>query len=248
MKTFKPIIKIPEDASTSSPIVERLGGRPWGLTDATWPRCSECDGLQSLLAQLAHHPDRLDLGGSGRMLFVFQCNHNPGICDTWDGQSGANACFVLEADQLVGTPADTPCDPSELDDRGVAIVSWQEEDDGLPARSTDDFFDESRFFGLPNEVVGKATMSARLGGVPHWIQSPDEAPRDGWRFAGQLDSTYSFHAPPVSKADWVIEDGERFEGRTHYALGPNFGDGGIGYIFLRSGSGVPEGRFFWQCG
>jgi hypothetical protein len=86
-----------------------------------------------------------------------------------------------------------------------------------------------------------------------------------------LDSTYSFYQSPLKpKADvvegvgWKIfksvfrlsaqpsgplhEDKNRFEGRTHWAQGPNFGDGGIGYIFLKQGDGVPEGLFFWQCG
>ena len=42
-------------------------------------------------------------------------------------------------------------------------------------------------------------------------------------------------------------DGEKYEGRNWLIEGPNFGDGGLDYIFVRTTSGEPEGWFFWQC-
>jgi hypothetical protein len=80
------------------------------------------------------------------------------------------------------------------------------------------------------------------------MQSPDEAPQDGWRFVGQLDDTYHyFRQLSVQVAD-VVKDEESQYGSSYYCEGPNFGDGGIAYLFLRDAAGVPEGWFFWQCG
>ncbi len=56
-----------------------------------------------------------------------------------------------------------------------------------------------------------------LGDEPVWLQF-DETPGPGWRLVGQLTDR----------------------------LGHNFGDAGVGYIFV-SPDGV-EGRFLWQCG
>lgn len=96
--------------------------------------------------------------------------------------------------------------------------------------------------------ITKPTMSTKLGGVPHFIQSPDEAPKDGWCFVGQSDSTYSFLLAPTISVPGVVDDPAHWEGRSHYGRGPNFGDGGIAYLFLRDASPIPEGWFFWQCG
>lgn len=56
-----------------------------------------------------------------------------------------------------------------------------------------------------------------LGGEPVWLQG-DETPGPGWVLVGQLTDR----------------------------LGHNFGDAGVGYIFV-SPDGA-EGRFLWQCG
>jgi hypothetical protein len=199
------------------------------------------------LAQLLHHPVRLDLGREGRMLCVFQCNHDPGMCATWEGGSGANACFVIEPERigrgLTELPADQPLVENE-----VRVVQWLERDDGIPASLLPSFYDNDKFNALSIDQIRKIPSSTRLGGIPNWIQSPAEAPRDDWRFLGQLDSTHSFLQAPAHPPSWVHMDKEKWEGRTHYGEGPNFGDGGIAYLFVRNTDTSPQGWFFWQCG
>ncbi|GFJ82612.1 hypothetical protein [Phytohabitans houttuyneae] len=56
-----------------------------------------------------------------------------------------------------------------------------------------------------------------LGGEPRWLQG-EETPGPGWRFVAQLTDSF----------------------------GHNFGDAGIGYVFVSPDG--DEGRFLWQCG
>lgn len=267
MRYFVPDIRLVDEETHQS---EKLGGVPWGLPSGRWPKCAGCGAPQSLLAQFEHHPGRLDLGRKGRVLFLFQCDSDPGSCETWAANSGANACIVIEPEEL--TEAATPIPSGSPEPMlEVRIADWIDKEDGIDPNLAGHFFEDDTHLQLPEEVLDKCTTGTRLGGVPSWIQSPDEAPKGQWRFVGQLDSSYSFYQPPpksktnaVEGIGWKIfksvfrlpaqpsgplhEDKNRFEGRTHWAQGPNFGDGGIGYIFLKPTDGVPEGLFFWQCG
>lgn len=248
MRYFVPVPRLAVELPPQSRPEDKLGGMPWGLAPNSWPTCLECGKSQSLLAQFVHHPLRLDLGREGRVLSLFQCNHDPGMCAAWEHNSGANACLITEPEDLVDGPAQLPQDTPvvELEAR---ILDWWGRDDGIAADIVHQFFRAENFDELPEHEAAKPTWSTRLGGVPRWLQSPDEAPPEEWTFVGQLDSTYSFfEAPKAGTKTGVVEDAEQWEGRTHYAQGPNFGDGGIAYIFLRNILSKPEGVIFWQCG
>jgi hypothetical protein len=169
------------------------------------------------------------------------------MCATWEGGSGANACFVTEPEDVVAELSVLPKDSPRVE-REARVVDWLERDDDVSEQQAALFFSATEFFELPDSEAAKPTWSTRLGSVPRWIQSPDEAPTDGWTFIGQLDSTYSFLNAPKSATSGVVEDTEKWEGRSHYCEGPNLGDGGIAYLFLRKTQSTPEGWYFWQCG
>ncbi len=247
MHYFVPILRLAEELPAQAALQDKLGGLPWGLRPSDWPKCRECGKSQSLLAQFVHDPARLDLGRAGRVLSVFQCNHDPGMCSTWEGGSGANACLVMEPESLIAGISPLPSD-SPVVEREARAVEWLERDEGISAAQAARFFSWDDLRQLPESEIRKATLSTKLGGVPSWIQSPDEAPKDGWRFIGQLNSFYSFLLPPSVNVSGVSEDKNHLEGRSHYCWGPNFGDCGIGYLFLRDMTAVPEGWFFAQCG
>lgn len=249
MDYFVPDIRCAEELGTQAGMQDKFGGLPWGLPNSMWPMCKDCGKPQSLLAQLVHDDDRLDLGRDGRVLFVFQCAHDPGMCAAWEGNSGANSCFVCEPEDLTEglTAAPSAANP---EDHEVRVMGWERRMDSVSRDLVTAFFDESRYFGLPGAVRQSVTFSTRVGSVPQWLQSPAEAPdsRGGWKFIAQLDSTYSFLQAPTVPVDWISTDREGYEGRTHVAEGPNFGDGGIAYVFLRDTGGLPEGVVFSQCG
>jgi|SRR6516225_1925161 hypothetical protein len=254
MRYFVPDHRLADELSPQSKIEEKLGGMPWGLPSDRWPMCANCGKPLSLLAQLLHHSERLNLGHDGRSLFVFQCNQDPGMCSSWEGGSGANACFVLEPEQLIRGLSPVP-EKAVEPDREVRIVNWIEREDGLTAEQAAFFFDEAKWDALEEdqreELFEKSEQCTRLGGVPTWIQSMGEAPQDGWRFVGQLDSDHRFLTPPAPGAKdvrAVKTNPDNPQELTYFCSGPNFGDAGIGYIFLKDAAGVPEGWFFWQCG
>jgi len=247
LKYYIPDIRISEDLEKQCSIEDKYGGLPWGLDSSRWPTCNECQKSQSFLAQLMHNPERVDLGKEGRVLFVFQCNHDPGMCSTWEGGSGANACFIVEPEEIIKGFSQLPED-SPIIENEVRVAAWLEREDGIPDSSASSFFEEDLFYSLPENLIGKVTTGTKIGSVPEWIQSPSEAPGDGWQFLGQLDSTHSFVSPPKKSASWVQGDGELWEGRTHYGEGPNYGGGGIAYLFLNKNNPLPECWFFWQCG
>jgi hypothetical protein len=249
MRCFLPDIRLASELPEQTILEEKFGGAPWGLPEDRWPTCSDCGKHQSLLAQLVHDDERLDLGRSGRVLFVFQCNHDPGMCGVSSAKSGANACFVVEPEELTegltSRPEDNP--PTDLE---VRIVAWKEMDDGVAEDQVPEFFNEDDYDDLPEGLLAGLPAVTHLGGVPSWVQSPDDAPKDGWRFIGQLDSFYSFFTPPASEIPNIFANPQQYLGRTHFCQGPNFGDGGMAYIFLSPSDDddVPNGWFFWQSG
>src|SRR5262245_49797931 len=189
MRYFLPDICLASASTMNTPFMERLGGVPSGLPLHLWPICSECGQHQSLLAQFAHHPERLDLGREGRMLFIFQCSRDPGMCggEPWAGQSGANACFVVETERLLAArPNPPPTDPQI--EREAYVVNWIARDDGISESLRSVFFDDAQYLRIDEDVLKLVPQVTRLGSVPAWIQSAGEGPKGNWRFVGQLDS------------------------------------------------------------
>ena len=235
---------VPVLSEAGSATAEHLGGVPGGLRMEHWPLCKECGRPQSLIAQLDHAADRLDLGRAGRVLFVFQCEWDAGMCATWDAWSGANRCIVAEPEKLTGdsTPPVSPMPPLI---GAVGVVRWIERDDGVTADEAPAFFADDRYLALGEAAWAKPTGETRLGSVPHWIQSADETPGSDWRFLGQIDSGYRFADPHEPRPDWVAAPGE---GGIAYADGPNFG-GGLAYLWSQDwAAGAPRVVMFWQCG
>jgi len=205
MRHFAPVLKLGSALPAQVAIEEKFGGLPWGLSADRWPTCRECSKPQTLLAQLRHHPERLDLGKDGRVLFVFQCNHDPGMCETWAGQSGANACFILDENEL-GTGLTAAPTPQTTVETEARVVAWQE--------------------GVDND--SDPEMRTKLGGIPSWIQGDNEGPKEPWRWVGQFDSTHTLHDGSVCDAAnygdggiayIYIKDGGRPEGFMFWQCG-----------------------------
>jgi hypothetical protein len=233
VKYFVPELMPDEELPVQSSLEEKFGGLPWGLPSERWPLCGCCGTPQSLLAQVCHRHERLNLGKEGRVLFVFACNDDYSRCPTWDMNSGANSSIVLDEEELteeLTSPAISHVFAEQhlarwLDEQVFPVwrvVRWLEKDDGIPEsypgffglhRGVPDGHDEQEYEGYWSAV----SQETRLGGVPFWIQLPQPPP--GGRFLGQIDSNCC----------------------------QAFGDNGIGYIFLTGPASAPRGWFLWQC-
>jgi hypothetical protein len=73
-----------------------------------------------------------------------------------------------------------------------------------------------------------------------------------WGLAPELWPKCSECGKSQSLLAQLIHDPTRLDlgrdGRVLHAIGPNFGDGGIAYLFLKHTDSVPIAWFFWQCG
>jgi len=197
------------------------------------------------LAQFAHDPVRLDLGGTDRVLTVWQCEDRPGMCDNWAWGAGANAATVTVLDAARGLVE--PPTPDTTVHPEAVVRSWTELGD----------------------ADGGGDWQTRIGGLADWIQSPDDAPPPPWRFVAQLAESVTLTTSPPS-ADEVglgvqsSRPGDTelsspggapgpVEGWVHVDAagwtlpGPNFGGGGIAYVFLDRSVDPPAAGILWQC-
>lgn len=55
--------------------LDRVGGAPWGLPLEVWPSCGSCKEPLTFIGQWQHAEGRLDLGGSGTVLYSFLCTN-----------------------------------------------------------------------------------------------------------------------------------------------------------------------------
>ncbi len=80
-------------------------------------------------------------------------------------KSGANACFVLEPEELTEELAPMPEDapPRDLE---VRVVGWREMDDGVTEDKALQFFSRDDYAELPEELLAKVPSVTHLGGVP----------------------------------------------------------------------------------
>ena len=126
------------EPAASAPVL-RTGGVPLVPDEFAWPTCRECDGAMQFLAHLP-----LDIG----TVAVFMCQNDPGMCDSWDADSGANRALLFTG----------PLSPAVVPVEGVTLLGAVTT---LRPLSADE----------PNEEA----VLGRLGGEPDWHQN-DETP------------------------------------------------------------------------
>lgn len=268
MRTFRPTFELAPPGAAPWP-GDKIGGAPTGVSVPDWPVCADCARPMSLIGQFRHEDDRLDLGAAGRVLTLWQCEHDPGMCETWAAHSGANAATVVAvADDRLPTSAP---DPTVVVHPEVVVTEWSVEDDGVSSELRPSFFDDAEYLALGEEWWGRGGFDTRLGGVPAWIQSASEAPGPPWEFVGQLadsqriggavppsqlpgagiqrrvDGAFRLEPPDglaVEQVDrWIVVDDT-----GSYVPGPNFGHGCIAYLFVDRSQDPPAALMFWQCG
>jgi hypothetical protein len=141
----------------------RFGGRPLlpPASGIAWPHCETCAGSMQFLGQL-----RLEANDtqSDRLLLLFMCQNDPGMCDEWDADAGGNRVISVPIEDLV--PRDFP-DSGEVSrgkTHGARVQDVDEAD-----------YDEARAAWGDTAGQHQRDVLGQLDGEPNWIQD-DETP------------------------------------------------------------------------
>lgn len=178
----------------------QVGGVPRAPRKTLWPICRSCSGPMQFLAQLTLRGNALDDESSRRSLLLFHCQNDPGLCDEWAPDSGANAALLVQVDGLA--PMAIPSGPTRLP--SVTTVACREYDDTRGEVTPDDAYCDAL-------VAPESRVMGKIGGRPLWIQG-DETPvcecGTRMRFLVQLEERgggginfggggagYAFHCP-----------------------------------------------------
>jgi len=81
-------------AADEKKVSTRIGGRPLMPPGRDWPRCAQHGEPMLFIAQI-RLPDVGDSRLPGRLLLIFQCDVEPGLCESWDPDAGANAALLV---------------------------------------------------------------------------------------------------------------------------------------------------------
>lgn len=130
--------------------------------------------------------DVAELAGTesgSKILLIFACQNDPGMCDDWDPQAGGNLAILTDAAAVTAVAAPQE---GEILLGAVPAIGYAEVD-------RDDYAESAGAWahahgGRSREVLGQ------LGGTPWWIQA-DETPdcptcREPMRFIAQLEEGY----------------------------------------------------------
>lgn len=165
-------------------------------------------------------PPALQHGGQ-KMAYIFMTAEDDDLHDrTWEPESGENAVVLQPAsfDCLVKTSS-SATGPT-LQARVEKLPSlWNKLSGRRPGSSLSDVELGVSEVEVPDDPDG-AGNGCHIGGEPVWLQD-EETPAGDYDLIIQIDA--------VTKAYEV-----------------NFGDGGVGYAFIRRDGRAA--RFLWQCG
>ncbi len=161
-------------------LTSRIGGRPLAPRGSSWPTCATCKGAMQFLGQFRIKDFAPDL--PDRLLSVFMCQNDPGMCDDYSPISGGNIARVHAVQGLEPmTPPRGETMLSAIDGLRLQPYEAREEDENA---ATDAY--ESARQAAGDDVLG------RTGRAPVWVQS-DETPTcrcgQAMRFVLQLEDT-----------------------------------------------------------
>lgn len=159
-----------------------VGGTPLAPANTPWPVCSTCRAHMQFLSQLPMREVREDLIHlEDKVLLLFQCQSQPGLCDEWDPESGGNAALLVSS--LARVPLEIPQGATLLPaESRIGFVPY---DDSACEETPDDSYC-AEVDAADSKIIGKA------GGVPLWIQG-DETPHcscgEPMVFVAQLEAS-----------------------------------------------------------
>jgi len=150
-----------------------FGGLPVKSGDQNfdWPVCKSCQLPMQYLGRIA-----TDIG----LEQIFMCQNNPGCCNEWDSESGANTVLITDSSCLNCASAPTNGEVVRNCEHGAKIVEIDAED-----------YDEARLKWKEESGLGMRQVLGQVYGEPQWLQN-DETPTcagcgNKMRFVAQLE-------------------------------------------------------------
>lgn len=182
--------------------------------DFTWPTCQTCEGYMQFLGQI-RVPDVKDK--PAKLILLFMCQNDPGMCDDWDANSGDNKAMAVPAIDLALAKAPDTEDETIRAIRHGASIYESESDHYYEARDT--------WIELTHKAA--SDILGQWLGEPCWIQA-DESPE----------------CNECSQPMHFVASLEQGPGNDFSEM--NFGGSGCAYVFDCPCSDT-SAKFLWQC-
>lgn len=144
----------------TDPFATTFGGAPPAGRDFTWPICATCGKAMSFLGQVR----AID---TARLLLIFMCENDPGMCEEWDADGGGNRVIAIAADRA------RPGDPGNKHGVVRPFYGARVETVAAEGYSAARANWVERHPGHAREVLGQ------LGGTPDWLQGDETPTCDG---------------------------------------------------------------------
>ncbi|MEF3113605.1 DUF1963 domain-containing protein [Streptomyces chrestomyceticus] len=207
------------DAGPSAPdaLLSRTGGVPLAPVGTAWPLCASCGGPMQFLAQILYDREAGDEEGGRKVLALFACQNDPGMCDDWDAESGGNRALLFPPAGL-----EPPARPEGVEE---ALLTLGEARAITLERRPEDDYDLALEAWAAETERSESSVLGQLGGRPSWIQS-DETPS----------------CPSCTRTMPFLVQLE--EGPDHNTA-MNFGGAGRAYAFACEPCN--QALFVWQC-
>lgn len=127
-----------------------------------WPVCKSCKSHMQFLGQI-----RVSSTSGDRLLLLFMCQAQPGLCDEWDANAGGNAVLVCHVQNLALMSAPDSGEFVRATRYGATTVA-------VDAAS----YDDARNHWVSKTGQGMRQVLGQFGGQPSWMQA-DETPPCG---------------------------------------------------------------------
>jgi len=221
---FVPRLRLGMMCPPQTTYCDKIGGLPWGLPKKQWPLCRQCRKPLTFNAQFSHDTSRLNLGAAGRVLFIFTCNHNPGFCDTWEADSGANAVFFVDGVELSKSLTPAPSISTDVEPEGL-VFGWRKRKDRITASEYKRLFDD-KTAGLV-KYQRSISGETKFGGAPLWLQGGCiSLPKPKGKFLLQLNHGHDFEGRPPTAEE--LDVAPSIKGQKFWEYGQHWRRGQIG--------------------
>jgi len=219
-------IEFVESHKTIRELVTKFGGQPVWVGEPQWPISKSTGKPMRFICQITINSERFS-PVAAQMVYLFMTDGEEYVDGTWEADGGENAVILqpgktnVKTEPLAEGPTIYRMVKKLFHKRLVpescefSVALKLAEDPDFVEETERSKWDEAAWEAYASKLDGN-----KIGGSPIFIQST-EFPRPGkWRLLLQLDSTkVPFHV--------------------------NFGDAGVGYLFLSEDGQVA--KFLWQC-